>query len=71
MIVQLVSNMTDKQLLARIDQLEAHEKNLLEKTHYPKDRYHRRILIHKRTLTLQLYVEAIYEAAYRNLLVIH
>ena len=70
-MIKLVSELTDKELLQRITNLENYRITVVEKLSLTQDLYQSHILHKKRKIALLHYAHAIHEAAYRKLLTIH
>ena len=70
-MIRLLTELTDKELTRRIHRLEEVHWKTLDELSSPQTHYKRGILFKKRDLCLELYLKAIYEAAYRDLITIH
>ena len=70
-MVRLLTELTNKELTRRIYRLEEIHQQIMDELNLPQTHYKRGILFKKRDLCLELYLKAIYEAAYRDLITIH
>ena len=70
-MIRLLTELTDKELTRRIHRLEEVHWKIMDELNLPQTQYKRDILFQKREVCLQLYLKAVYEAAYRDLITIH
>ena len=70
-MIRLLTELTDKELVRRVYRLEETHWQVMDELNLPQTHYKRGILFKKRDVCLNLYLKAIYEAAYRDLITIH
>lgn len=70
-MIRLLTELTDKELTRRIHRLEEVHWKIMDELNLPQTQYKRDILFQKHEVCLQLYLKAVYEAAYRDLITIH
>ena len=70
-MIRLLTELTDKELTRQIHKLHEEQWQIMDMLHLPQKQYKKDILCRKRELCLILYEEAIYEAAYRDLIILH
>ena len=67
----LVSELSDKEIEQRIESLEKYLEKLRNQMNIKHTAYNKHILFKKWDVSLNMYADVIYEAAYRKLITIH
>ena len=70
-MIRLVSELTNKELLARIHNLEQYQIKVVEQLSKPRSMYEKSLIYKRRDISYVYYEDAILEAAYRKLITIH
>lgn len=70
-MIRLVSELTNTELLTRIEKLEKYQLKVVENLSKPRNPYEKYLLHKKHEISLVHLAHAVHEAAYRKLITIH